>query len=65
MTTTTHNPIKFDRQKLSDETLLHLYKILAKPRIIDTFAVMQGIKMVFGHWSRSHFGWLCRRTFAR
>jgi 2-oxoisovalerate dehydrogenase E1 component len=35
MTTTTHNPIKFDRQKLSDETLLHLYKILAKPRIIE------------------------------
>jgi 2-oxoisovalerate dehydrogenase E1 component len=35
MTTTTHNPIKFDRQKLSDETLLHLYKILVKPRIIE------------------------------
>ena len=35
MTTTTHNPIKFDRQKLSDETLLHLYKILTKPRIIE------------------------------
>jgi 2-oxoisovalerate dehydrogenase E1 component len=35
MTTTTHNPIQFDRQKLSDETLLHLYKILVKPRIIE------------------------------
>jgi 2-oxoisovalerate dehydrogenase E1 component len=35
MTTITHNPIKFDRQKLSDETLLHLYKILVKPRIIE------------------------------
>ena len=35
MTTTAQNPIVFDRQNLTDETLLHLLKVLVRPRIIE------------------------------
>ena len=35
MSVTKESPIRFDRSNLTDETLLHLYKILVKPRLIE------------------------------